>query len=86
MDEEKWQWFQSQNEITKQKLAKKQAKASHSKQRLLSFLRNVAVHSRPFASVDEIESNLKTMKDDEKQKEMLHNKFLFRKLICKHDC
>ena len=43
MDQEERQWFQFQKEITKQKLAQKQAQAYHSKQRAVvkSFLRNV---------------------------------------------
>ena len=64
MDEEEQQWFQSQKEIKKLKLAEKQAKIYHLKQRAVVLLETCKLHNGPFASVEEIKSTLKTIKAD----------------------
>ena len=73
MDEKELQWFQSQKEITKQKLAEKQGKSYHSKQRAVVLLEKCKLNSESFALVEAIESPLKTMKNDKKQKHILRN-------------
>ena len=72
MDEKELQWFQSQKEITKQKLAEKQGKSYHSKQRAVVLLEKCKLNSESFALVEAIGSPLKTMKND-KQKHILRN-------------
>lgn len=47
-------------------MKRKQAKGYHSKQRAVALLEKCKLHSRPFVSVEEIESALKTMKDDKR--------------------
>ena len=73
MDEKELQWFQSQKEITKQKLAEEQGKSYHSKQIAVVLLEKCRLHTESFASVEAIESPLKTMKNDKKQKHILRN-------------
>ena len=86
LDEDERKWFNGQEDITKNKLAEKRAKAIRKDERLNIILRICKDHGGPFTSVKEIDVGMKTVKDEQERKKMLRNEILLRKSMCKKDC
>lgn len=86
MDDQEKQWFESQEEITRQKLAEKKTKALRKVDRANEILKTCKSHGGPFTSVKELDMGLKSITEEKDKKKTLWNEILLRKELNPKDC